>query len=110
MGASGAGKSTLLDVLANRKNIGVVRGTILVDGRKVAQDFQRSTAYCEQNDSHESTATVREALRFSAYLRQPSTVSKAEKDRYVSSFSLRLIGLLGTYYRPFLGRRDYTTT
>jgi ATP-binding cassette, subfamily G (WHITE), member 2, SNQ2 len=26
---------------------------------------------------------VREALRFSAYLRQPASVSKEEKDRYV---------------------------
>lgn len=31
---------------------------------------------------HESTQTVREALRFSAYLRQPAHVSKEEKDRY----------------------------
>lgn len=34
-------------------------------------------------DVHEGTATVREAMRFSAYLRQPSTVSKEEKDDYV---------------------------
>ena len=34
-------------------------------------------------DVHEGTATVREALRFSAYLRQPFTVSEAEKDAYV---------------------------
>jgi ABC-type multidrug transport system ATPase subunit len=30
MGASGAGKTTCLDVLAQRKNIGVVTGDILV--------------------------------------------------------------------------------
>ena len=30
MGASGAGKTTCLDVLAQRKNIGVVAGDILV--------------------------------------------------------------------------------
>lgn len=29
------------------------------------------------------TATVREAMRFSAYLRQPESVSKEEKDLYV---------------------------
>lgn len=34
-------------------------------------------------DVHEPTATVREALRFSAYLRQPASVSKEEKDAYV---------------------------
>ena len=30
MGASGAGKTTCLDVLAQRKNIGVITGDILV--------------------------------------------------------------------------------
>lgn len=34
-------------------------------------------------DVHEGTATVREAMRFSAYLRQPFEISKEEKDDYV---------------------------
>ncbi|KAF8913195.1 pleiotropic drug resistance ABC transporter [Gymnopilus junonius] len=83
MGASGAGKTTCLDVLAQRKNIGVVTGDVLVDGRPLASDFARGTAYAEQMDVHEGTATVREAMRFSAYLRQPATISKEEKDAYV---------------------------
>jgi len=45
MGASGAGKTTCLDVLAQRKNIGVVSGDILVEGRPLAGDFARGTAY-----------------------------------------------------------------
>ena len=45
MGASGAGKTTCLDVLAQRKNIGVVSGDILVDGRPLSSDFARGTAY-----------------------------------------------------------------
>ena len=56
---------------------------MLIDGRKIGRDFQRGTAYVEQQDTHEHTATVREAFRFSAYLRQPPTVPKEEKDRYV---------------------------
>ncbi|KAF8640630.1 hypothetical protein AX17_000290 [Amanita inopinata Kibby_2008] len=83
MGASGAGKTTCLDVLAQRKNIGVVAGDILVDGRPLGTDFARGTAYAEQMDVHELTATVREALRFSAYLRQPTSVSTEEKNAYV---------------------------
>ncbi|KAF9011150.1 pleiotropic drug resistance ABC transporter [Cyathus striatus] len=83
MGASGAGKTTCLDVLAQRKNIGVVSGDILVAGRPLDFDFARGTAYAEQMDVHEGTATVREAMRFSAYLRQPASVSKEEKDHYV---------------------------
>lgn len=34
-------------------------------------------------DVHEGTATIREAMRFSAYLRQPFEVTKEEKDAYV---------------------------
>ncbi|KDN40294.1 hypothetical protein RSAG8_08204, partial [Rhizoctonia solani AG-8 WAC10335] len=83
MGASGAGKTTLLDVLAGRKTIGVIHGDVLIGGEPTGIAFQRGTAYCEQLDVHESTATVREALRFSAYLRQPYEVSKEEKDAYV---------------------------
>ena len=45
MGASGAGKTTCLDVLAQRKNIGVVSGDILIDGRGLDADFARETAY-----------------------------------------------------------------
>ncbi|GAA5873664.1 hypothetical protein JCM8547_002670 [Rhodosporidiobolus lusitaniae] len=83
MGSSGAGKTTLLDVLANRKTIGVIGGERLVAGRVPGREFQRGTAYVEQQDVHEPTSTVREALRFSAYLRQSASVSKEEKDRYV---------------------------
>ncbi|KAF8633557.1 hypothetical protein AX15_001356 [Amanita polypyramis BW_CC] len=83
MGASGAGKTTCLDVLAQRKNIGVITGDVFVDGRPLSADFARGTAYAEQLDVHQHTATVREALRFSAYLRQPASVSKEEKDAYV---------------------------
>ena len=83
MGASGAGKTTLLDVLANRKNVGVITGDVLIDAKPRGIEFQRGTAYCEQIDVHEDTQTVREALRFSAYLRQPYHVSKEEKDAYV---------------------------
>ncbi|KAI0273384.1 pleiotropic drug resistance ABC transporter [Gloeopeniophorella convolvens] len=83
MGASGAGKTTCLDVLAQRKNIGVVSGDIFVEGKPLDDDFARGTAYAEQMDVHEGTATVREAMRFSAYLRQPHHVPKEEKDAYV---------------------------
>ncbi|KAG8920759.1 hypothetical protein FRC00_009551, partial [Tulasnella sp. 408] len=85
MGASGAGKTTALDVLAQRKNIGVISGEILLEGRPLSTSFARETAYAEQMDVHEPTTTVREAMRFSAYLRQPYEVSKEEKDEYVES-------------------------
>lgn len=83
MGASGAGKTTLLDVLAARKNIGVIQGDILVDGSAPGTAFQRGTSYAEQLDVHEATQTVREALQFSAELRQPYETPLSEKFSYV---------------------------
>lgn len=53
MGASGAGKTTLQDVLAQRKTEGTIKGSILVDGRPLPINFQRSAGYCEQLDVHE---------------------------------------------------------
>jgi ABC-type multidrug transport system ATPase subunit len=83
MGTSGAGKTTLMDVLAQRKDAGRIEGSIHVDGLPQDVSFQRSTGYCEQNDIHEQTATVREALLFSARLRQDYNTPDQEKFDYV---------------------------
>ncbi|KAF9937254.1 hypothetical protein BGZ65_001623 [Modicella reniformis] len=83
MGSSGAGKTTLLDVLAQRKNIGTITGQVEVDGEPLRRDFQRTTGYCEQLDVHVPECTVREALQFSANLRQPADVPEEEKNAYV---------------------------
>jgi ABC-type multidrug transport system permease subunit/ABC-type uncharacterized transport system ATPase component len=84
MGSSGAGKTTLLDVLARRKTEGTIHGSVMVDGRPLPVSFQRSAGYCEQLDVHEPYATVREALEFSAFLRQGRDVSQEEKIKYVN--------------------------
>ena len=83
IGASGAGKTTLLNALAQRINFGVLRGTFLVDGKPLPLSFQRSTGFAEQMDIHDPTATVREALQFSARLRQPKGIPLKEKYEYV---------------------------
>ncbi|KAJ1990325.1 ATP-binding cassette transporter snq2 [Dimargaris cristalligena] len=83
MGASGAGKTTLLDVLAQRKNVGRIEGEILLSGEPLTRALRRQTGYCEQMDIHNPSTTVREALQFSAELRQPASVSKAEKYTFV---------------------------
>ncbi|KAK7677291.1 ABC_PDR_domain2 protein [Cerrena zonata] len=84
MGASGAGKTTLLNALSERLTSGVITsGTRMVNGRPLDSSFQRSIGYVQQQDLHLETSTVREALSFSACLRQPQSVPKAEKDAYV---------------------------
>lgn len=58
---------------------------MLVDGRPLPVSFQRSAGYVEQMDVHESLATVREALEFSALLRQSRETPREEKLRYVDT-------------------------
>ena len=83
MGASGAGKTTLLNTLSQRQKMGTVGGEMLVDGQALGVEFQRGTGFCEQMDLHDQTATIREALEFSAILRQDRHVPKQEKLAYV---------------------------
>ncbi|KAI9464145.1 P-loop containing nucleoside triphosphate hydrolase protein [Lactarius psammicola] len=92
MGESGAGKTTLLNVLAERQAAGVVGGERLVNGYPLPSDFQAQTGYVQQMDTHLAQATVREALLFSAKLRQPPTVPLKEKEEYVDTV-LKMCGL-----------------
>lgn len=92
MGVTGAGKTSLLDVLADRVTIGVVSGEMLIDGRLRDDSFQRKTGYVQQLDLHLETSTVREALVFSAILRQPATIPRQEKIAYVGEV-IRMLGM-----------------
>ncbi|KAK7033403.1 Brefeldin A resistance protein [Favolaschia claudopus] len=92
MGESGAGKTTLLNVLAERTTTGVVKGDIFVNGHKPPHDFRSQTGYVQQMDTHVPTDTVREALLFSATLRQPASVPLEEKVAYVET-CLKMCGL-----------------
>ena len=61
VGVFGAGKTTLLNTLSQRQKIGVIKGNnILVDGRPLDVDFQRSTGFCRQIDLHDGSSTIRE--------------------------------------------------
>ncbi|KIM37032.1 hypothetical protein M413DRAFT_448754 [Hebeloma cylindrosporum] len=93
MGESGAGKTTLLNVLAMRTDTGVVRGDRFVNGQALPADFQSQSGYVQQMDTHVPFSTVREALLFSAKLRQPRSVPDAEKEAYVEK-CLEMCGLV----------------
>jgi ABC-type multidrug transport system ATPase subunit len=54
--------------------------------------FQRKTGYATQQDLHLHTATVREALSFSALLRQPARYTRQEKLDYVEEV-IKLVDL-----------------
>lgn len=63
--------------------MGVVSGDMFVNGQLRDSSFQRKTGYVQQQDLHLATSTVREALIFSALLRQPEKFSENEKLEYV---------------------------
>ena len=116
MGESGAGKTTLLNVLAARHEVGIVGGEILVRGAPRDRSFRRKTGYVQQQDVHLPQSTIREALRFSAILRQPSHVLLSEKYEYVErviemlemqDFAEAIIGTPGNWLN--MERRKRTT-
>jgi ATP-binding cassette subfamily G (WHITE) protein 2 (PDR) len=91
-GVTGAGKTTLLDVLANRATFGTASGGVYIDGTLRDASFQRKIGYVQQEDIHLATATVREALEFSALLRQSGTGPREEKLNYVDNI-IKVLGM-----------------
>ena len=64
----------------------------MVNGKPLDPSFQRKTGYVQQQDLHLETTTVREALRFSAYLRQPKSTTRKEKDEFVEEV-IKMLGM-----------------
>ncbi|CAL9734683.1 protein Snq2p [Monosporozyma servazzii] len=103
MGESGAGKTTLLNTLAQR-NVGIITGDMLVNGRPIDSSFERRTGYVQQQDIHIAELTVRESLIFSARMRRAQTIPDEEKIAYVEKiiqilnmeeYSDALVGAVG---------------
>jgi ABC-type multidrug transport system ATPase subunit/ABC-type multidrug transport system permease subunit len=92
MGVSGAGKTTLLNALAQRSVSGVTVGDFYLDGKPLSVSFKGDIGYVQQQDIHLETSTVREALQFSAILRQPRHVPKQEKLDFVEHV-IRILGM-----------------
>ncbi|GBF91998.1 ABC transporter G family [Raphidocelis subcapitata] len=95
LGPSGAGKSTLLDILAGRKTLGRLTGTVLVNGRPRGGDFARCVSYVPQEDSFLPTMTVDETCAFHAALTLPRGTSRQQRGARAEEV-LAAMGLLGT--------------
>ncbi|KAH6563267.1 hypothetical protein BASA62_008693 [Batrachochytrium salamandrivorans] len=95
MGGSGAGKSTLLNTLAGRIGPGQLTGDILIDGKKRnIATWRLQCAYVEQDDVVFRNLSVYDTLMYSALLRLPSSIPKAEKVARVESV-IASLGLQG---------------
>lgn len=64
--------------------MGVVTGDTLINGTPTDASFQHRVGYVQQQDLHLETMTVREALEFSALLRQSAETPRQEKLDYVA--------------------------
>lgn len=85
MGSSGAGKTTLLDVLAGRKNTGVIKGQMYHNGiPKVDNYFRKIMGYVEQFDTLPQKSTSREAIAFSAALRLSPNITVEQREAWVT--------------------------
>jgi ABC-type multidrug transport system ATPase subunit len=100
MGASGAGKTSLLNVLAGRA---ATRGRIRIEADVRLENYavdptniklRKSIAFVAQDDSLQSTATPREAIRFSAKLRLPRSMTDEQLDTLTDRM-LHELGLTG---------------
>ncbi|KAK9804705.1 hypothetical protein WJX72_000974 [[Myrmecia] bisecta] len=92
LGPSGSGKTTLLDVLAGRKTVGQVQGSILFGGRPPSQTFlRRYTGYVEQFDTLLSNLTPCEMLSYTAAMKNPRSESQAAQQARVETIITQLM-------------------
>jgi len=100
MGPSGSGKTTLMDILAGRKSgAGTVGGEVLYGGAVVPRGALRHLCgYVEQFDTLVGELTVEQMLMYTAELKLPQRLSKAEKQQRVEEVisKLRLEKCRGT--------------
>eukprot|EP01031_Cornospumella_fuschlensis_P036981 gene36981-44863_t len=92
MGGSGAGKSTLLDVLAGRLESPYLKGFLTVNGNHVdKRTFRKETGYVMQSDALFPLLTVRETIRYAAYLRIPDKT--VEEKNAIADSIIKLLRL-----------------
>jgi ABC-type multidrug transport system ATPase subunit len=90
MGSSGSGKTTFLKMLSFRTDHpGEMDGKLMVNNEELsAADqaaFSRKVAYVMQDDLVLQTLTPRETIAFSAALRLPASIGRAERKELVDS-------------------------
>ncbi|XP_010251517.1 PREDICTED: ABC transporter G family member 14-like [Nelumbo nucifera] len=82
LGPSGSGKTTLLTALGGRLN-GKLSGKITYNGQPFSGAIKRRTGFVAQDDVLYPHLTVTETLVFTALLRLPDTLTRAEKVQHV---------------------------
>ncbi|XP_056007788.1 uncharacterized protein LOC125666691 [Ostrea edulis] len=104
MGPTGSGKTSLLNILAG--NVPLTSGTITLNGSSFTKLQRRKLAYVLQSDIFMSRLTLRETLYFTAMIRLPDHVSKADKMARIEEIvdALHLRKCLDTIIGDFMHR------
>mmetsp|Transcript_39091 Transcript_39091/g.44575 ORF Transcript_39091/g.44575 Transcript_39091/m.44575 type:complete len:980 (+) Transcript_39091:87-3026(+) len=102
IGESGAGKTTLLKALSGRGPVS--SGEVLLDGEKIetsSYEFKKRIGFVARDGTFEPTATVLEAVQFSAALRLPKSENDDRVECYVQSIleALKMKSCMNTQYR-----------
>jgi ABC-type multidrug transport system ATPase subunit/ABC-type multidrug transport system permease subunit len=79
-------------LLANRKQVGVWGGEILINRKDRSYVFNRDSAYVLQDDIHIATLTVEETIKYAAWTRMTEGTTVTQRDKRVK-FLLDMMGL-----------------
>lgn len=83
MGPSGCGKTTLLDALSGQRPVD--SGSIRLNRERLSKKWRRRICYVLQQDIFFAELTLHETLMYTAMLRMPDKLAKAEKMRCVDN-------------------------
>ncbi|XP_042058561.1 ABC transporter G family member 9-like [Salvia splendens] len=89
LGPSGSGKTTLLTALGGRLG-GDLAGTINYNGKPFSNAMKRNTGFVTQDDVLYPHLTVTETLVYTALLRLPGTLTKADKAQHAEGVIAQL--------------------
>lgn len=89
------GKSTLLDILAARKTVGKLKGSVTVNGALRGASFVRHISYVPQEDNFQPAMTVAETCELHAALTLPRCTPAAQAAGRIDEV-LAAMGMLHT--------------